>query len=140
MCYTIIYVWHPIRVFNKLCRYTNTWLSKLTWFGCAFRNVWFCYIEENVSIYITELYLYCIFFLYMLKVLSLSGRIKFFQSENNVILSPGNADGAIPPRFFSRVELNEGGRSRSHSYLYCNSQVFAGVLISATFLDFLAFS
>ncbi|KAH7107379.1 KptA family-domain-containing protein [Auriculariales sp. MPI-PUGE-AT-0066] len=35
--------------------------------------------------------------------------IKFFISENGVVLTPGNAQGFLPPQFFSRVENAETG-------------------------------
>ena len=34
--------------------------------------------------------------------------IRFFESSNGVILCEGDPDGAIPPRFFERIELKEG--------------------------------
>jgi len=46
----------------------------------------------------------CQIFIYLDVTAALNGGIRFFRSSNNVILSPGNTEGIIPPTYFKRVK------------------------------------
>lgn len=41
--------------------------------------------------------------IYLNIIKALESNLKFYRSPNGVILSPGNADGIIEPKFFSKV-------------------------------------
>ncbi|KAL5463742.1 hypothetical protein EMCRGX_G032669 [Ephydatia muelleri] len=41
---------------------------------------------------------------------ALAGGLKFFRSANNVILSPGNHEGIIPPEYFAEVREHSSGK------------------------------
>jgi len=42
--------------------------------------------------------------IYMDMSKAMAAGLRFFRSANNVILSPGNSNGLIPPEFFSKVQ------------------------------------
>lgn len=46
---------------------------------------------------------------------AMRGGLKFFQSENGVILCAGNEKGFIPPEFFKEVEYKEGNAWKKES-------------------------
>lgn len=46
-------------------------------------------------------------FIYVDTAAAMRDGIRFFQSENGVILTEGNANGFIPPKYFSEVKLYE---------------------------------
>lgn len=52
----------------------------------------------------------CQIYIYINLPLALHDGIPFYKSSNDVILSPGNQDGVLPPQYFLKVFDRAGNR------------------------------
>ena len=52
-------------------------------------------------------------FIYIDVTLAISEGIKFFLSDNGVVLSEGDEKGLLSPRYFEKVEVREKGTVRT---------------------------